>query len=181
VRATIISRRYAEALADLAEESGALRRVRGELRTLARAFEDSAELRTFAVAGRKSRAEKQALLRGISAELGLSDLSARLLDLLIHKKRMSILAHVADGFAEEVDRRLGIVEARVTSAAPLSEEQRMGIVKKLESITGQHVRLDEQVSESLIAGFQVRMGDLFYDGSLRGRLKQARERMAYGG
>ncbi len=180
MRRTALARRYAEAAADVAEQSDALRRVAEELNVLAEAVGGSDRFRYFAVAAPESREEKRQLLGELSRRLGLCEVTSRLLGYLVTKKRLLLLPELARSFAEEADRRLGIATAHVRSARPLSEGQREQILEKLEGITGMRIRAEMSVDESLIAGFQVRLDGKFYDGSLQGRLRRARERIAYG-
>lgn len=181
MKGTVLSRRYAEALADVGEEEGLLERVRQELNSVAEAFRTSPEFRVFARAANLSRAEKQQVARNLAERLGLCPPVRRLLIYLVEKKRLPILVDLAASYAEEADRRLGMADALLTTAAPLTEKQRQRIVGRLETITGKQIRLAEQQDESIIAGFQVHLDGLFFDGSLRGQLNQIRETIAHGG
>jgi F-type H+-transporting ATPase subunit delta len=181
MKGTVLSRRYAEALADVAEEEDLLDLARRELNPLAEAFRTSPEFRVFARAAHLSRAEKQEAAQKLAERLGLCPPVRRLLSFLVQKKRLPILIDLAASYAEEADRRLGRADALLTTAAPLTEEQRRRIVGRLESVTGKQIRLAEQQDESIIAGFQVHLDGLFYDGSLRGQLNRIRETIAHGG
>jgi F-type H+-transporting ATPase subunit delta len=165
----------------VAERSGKLEVVRDELNALAECFEAVPEFRTFAVAGRKSRQDKKETLGRMSEEMGLSELTTRLLLYLVQKRRMAILPSLAESLSAEVDRRLGIARGRVTSATPLSDQQRQDLVRKLQRITGKTIDLTEETDGSLIAGFQVRLDGTFFDGSLEGQLERIAERIAHGG
>ncbi|MFO7955940.1 MAG: ATP synthase F1 subunit delta [Candidatus Brocadiia bacterium] len=181
MRGTVLSRRYAEALADVAERREMLQTVRDELDGLADAFAESATFRDLATTARKSRQEKKEFFRDVSRELGLSDVIGRLLQYLVDKRRTAILPNLARAFAEEADRRLGIANAHLTCAEPMADEQRERLLEKLERMTDKKIRLTEEVDESLLAGFQVSLDGRFFDGSLRGRLNKMREMIAHGG
>jgi len=181
MRGTVLSQRYAEALADVAERRDMLQPVRAELESLADAFAESAAFRDFAATARRSRPAKKAFFRDMASKLGFSELTGRLLQYLVDKKRTAILPTLARTFAREADRRLGITNAHLTSAEPLSEDQRERLLEKLERMTDRKVRLTEEVDESLLAGFQVTLNGRFFDGSLRGRLNNIREIIAHGG
>lgn len=180
MKRTVLNKRYAEALADAAEESGDLRTVGSELNALADALAENAQFRTFTMTARKSRDEKKKLLNALSEKIGLSTLTRRLLSHLVDKKRLAILGGLAEAFAEAADRRLGIVTARVTSAVPLTDAQRERILTRLEQRTNKKIRLIEDTDQSLVSGFQVSLDGSFYDGSLRGELSRIRERIAHG-
>ncbi len=176
-----LSRRYARALADAVPEEEGLRRVSGELEVLAGALAESPAFRRLVGTAERSRREKAALLERIAESLGLSAPTRRLLRLLARKRRTGLLVGLAEAFRREADRRLGIERAELVSAVPLSEEQRARLAAKLERLLGAQVVLSEEVDESLIGGYQLRVRGRTYDGSLRGRLTKIRERIAHGG
>ncbi len=183
MRGAVLSRRYAEALADVAVRDGEdmVRTVREELDALAGAYREDTAFRSFAGTARAGRGKKKEFFRNVTEELGLSELTGRLLQLLVDKKRTSILPTLARAFGEEADRRLNIATARLISAEQLTESQRHTLLEKLERITDKKIRLTEEVDESLLAGFQVSLDGRFYDGSLRGQLNRIREIIAHGG
>ena len=180
MRETILSRRYAEALADVAEKDGTLRKVLSELTALAGAATTSSGFQALIRTARKSREEKKAVFRQICEELNLSGNTRRMLEYLVEKRRTGLLPHLAESFAEEAHRRLGVQKGVLITATPLTEQQRTRLLEKLEQITGAKMEMEETVDESLIAGFQVRLEGKFFDGSLQGRLEKTKERMAHG-
>lgn len=181
MKGSILSHRYAEALADVAEKDGALARVAKELKALAEALSVSPGFRTLVKTAEKSRHEKRAALRRLSDAVNLCAHTGRLLEYLAEKRRTPLLPQLAESFAEEADRRLGIRRAVLISAVPLSDRQRAGIIEKLEASCEAQVEAEEIVDDSLIAGFQVRLDGQFFDGSLRGELERKRETIAHGG
>ena len=62
----------------------------------------------------------------------------------------------------------------------VSAEIEANIAARLEEKTGAKVMITERIDESLIAGFQARVGGAFYDGSLRGRLERIKETITHG-
>ncbi|MFW6189383.1 MAG: ATP synthase F1 subunit delta [Planctomycetota bacterium] len=179
MRHETLSRRYAAALADVAEEEGELARVRDELLELAQAMASERGFIVLVKTPTKNREEKKDFFRRLSERLDLCPCTRRVLELLVEKARGGILPDLARTFAHIADRRLGVVRAEVTSAAPLTEEQRARIKNRLEDIVRKEVHIEERVDEGLIAGFQVRLDGKFFDGSLRARIKRIRERMAH--
>jgi F-type H+-transporting ATPase subunit delta len=177
----ILSRRYAEALADVAEQAGELTRVRDELTGLADAVADSRAFYVAVRSPRKQREEKRQFFADLCERLGYSDYTRRLLLLLVEKRRAELLPDLARAFARVADRRTGVASAQITSAEPLTDEQRDRIRKRIESIIDRQIRIEERVDEDLIAGFQVRLDGKFYDGSLRARLQRIKERIAHAG
>ena len=97
--------------------------------------------------------------------------------LLAKRGRFESLPAVAGEFTRLLNRRNGIVEAVVTSAAPLSATDSGAIRARLEAMTGSGIDLRTAVDESLMGGLTVRVGDQLLDASVRGRLERLRERL----
>jgi F-type H+-transporting ATPase subunit delta len=177
---SVLSVRYAEAFADLVEEAGELENVRRELLLLSTSLGESPAFTTLAMTARLGRREKKACFERLGREIGLSELTGRLISYLIDKKRLPLLAELAHAFADEADRRGNVQRAVLTSAVRLSDEQRELVREKLEQMTGKAIRVEEEVDEGLIAGFQVSLDGRLYDGSLRGQIERMKERLAHG-
>jgi F-type H+-transporting ATPase subunit delta len=180
MRGSVLSSRYAVALADVAEKQGCIDQVRHELQAMAGALETDRIFSIVVNTHRHGAEGKRRLFGQVAEKLGFSPPTRRLLDYLVAKNRTDIIPALAASFAHEADERLGISQGVLTSAHPLDEARKADIVSRLEKITGKQIRLREETDESLIAGFQVRLDGRFYDGSLRGRLNRLKEKMIHG-
>jgi len=69
-------------------------------------------------------------------------------------------------------------EAEVTSAVPLTEEERKQLHAKLEKVLGRPIAVKETVDPKLIAGLTIALGHLVLDGSLAHRLTETVRRHA---
>ena len=63
-----------------------------------------------------------------------------------------------------------MVEAQVQSAFELTEAQIADLVQRLERKTGRKVKATVEVSQNLIAGVRILLGDKVIDGSARAQL-----------
>lgn len=70
-----------------------------------------------------------------------------------------------------------LLDAQVTSAVELNDEQRQRIATDLRSRYGEQVRIEFDVDQSLIGGLIVRVGDQVLDNSLRTRLSVVQRNM----
>lgn len=100
--------------------------------------------------------------------------------LLVRRNRAHQLADVAREFRRLHARREGVVEAHVTSAAPLTEAETAALAERLEGLTGGRVEMSVTTDAAILGGIQVRLGDRLIDGSVRGRLERLRTRIASG-
>ena len=74
----------------------------------------------------------------------------------------------------------GIVEANVTTAVALDDEQRARMTEKLSQMTGKKVVLNEKVDASIVGGVLVEMNGQRYDNTLKNRLKSIHSAMVQG-
>ena len=74
-------------------------------------------------------------------------------------------------FAE--DQR--ITHATVTSAVPLTDEERQAIVNKLQTISGHTVEAHYLLDESLLGGVVVEMNGTVYDSSLKRQMRHIKD------
>ncbi|MGD8376315.1 MAG: ATP synthase F1 subunit delta [Acidobacteriota bacterium] len=173
-----IARNYARALSDTLPEVDLVRRVEAELTELARAFHDTPELRTFLAGPLVPRERKRKAADELLSSAGASKETIGFVRLLIDRHRIGLMEEVAEEFSEIAQERLGVVDAEVVSAKPLSEELRTRTVRSLGRLTGREVRARFRTDPSVLGGIRTRVGDTIYDGSLRGRIDRLRERFA---
>lgn len=100
--------------------------------------------------------------------------------LLVQRGRAEILPAVAAEYQRLLNRRRGVVEAVVTSAAPLSADETSALRAKLAEMTGGDVDLTVRVDDALIGGLTVQVGDQLLDASVRGRLERLRTQLVTG-
>ena len=116
----------------------------------------------------------------ISRVLGLDARVAKLLHLIVERRRLEILDDLIDAYRKMLDEKNGIVRAVVRSAGPLSEAQQQEVAEKLEKSLGQRVVMEVEEDPSLIGGLIVRVGSTVYDGSLLQQLAGFKERLMAG-
>jgi F-type H+-transporting ATPase subunit delta len=120
-----------------------------------------------------SAAERTSVLdRALGADVERA--ARNLLALLVRRGRFEMLPDLIREFRRLHRRREGIVEATVTSAAPLEPAVVEAIEARIADMTGQRVELSLAVDADLLGGLQVRVGDRLIDASVRGRLERLR-------
>lgn len=125
-------------------------------------------------------ARRGALLDTLAGAARLSPKTVRFLRLLLEREQLSVLPEVASAMEVIRDRRLGFVEAEVTTAVPLTGDAAARTKQLLEQSTGRKVRLALRTDPAIIGGLVARVGSTVYDGSLRTRLESLRSQIARG-
>ena len=100
--------------------------------------------------------------------------------LLVEKERFDCFIDCADWFHQRYNEEFGIVEAVVTSAVPLTDNDRTALRQKLEKISGRQVSLIARVDPSVIGGVRVEMEGRRYDNTIQNKLGRLRQSMTHG-
>ncbi len=173
---TRIARRYAQALAEVAEQRGVLERVEEEFRQLVTLMEENVQWRQILTRPHLAAETKMAVL-GELLDGRLSPVMANFLRLVVRKRREAYLPAMFAAFSELVDERRGILRVSVRSAAALTAAEVERLRSQLSQATGRQVEMTVEVDPSLLAGVVVRMGDRIIDGSVASRLKRLGEHL----
>jgi F-type H+-transporting ATPase subunit delta len=165
-----VAERYARAVFELAVEAGQLKGVTDELQALANVYASSTDLQRVLENPLVDQAQREAILRDLSARLSLSPVAVNTVRLLVARRRVRALPEIAKRLVGLADEKAGLLRATVTSAIPLSETYYQNLASELEKLTGKKILLERKQDPSLIAGVVTRVGDNTIDGSLRGQL-----------
>lgn len=102
-----------------------------------------------------------------------------LIQILMYRRRMSLILPIATRFKELCDELVGIKDAFCFSANALTSSQEKELVTALINRTGyKEIRLKVYVDRTLLGGLQVVIDSNLIDVSLRGRLSSLFEKMA---
>lgn len=176
-----VARRYAVALADVVATRGEAREVQEELsgwEAMARSNPMLLEVfRNPTIPYEQKRSVVSELIR----RTRLRPTTANYVMVLLQNQRLADLEEINKAFAQELDRRAGVVTAEVTTARPLPEQTQEALRARLAEITGSKVRLKFSLDGELIGGAVTRIGSTIYDGSVRNQLRQVKQSMSGGG
>jgi F-type H+-transporting ATPase subunit delta len=171
-------RTYAEALADVALAENRPEQVRRELEEFLGMMAESADLRNFLASPAVPNSAKQAVIGKLVERMGASEALRNFLYLVVDHRRVGLLGAIGQAFGQELNARLGILEARISTARELDAAERQAIEAELARRTGKRIEASYRVDRNLQGGAVVRIGSTVYDGSVRAALERLRERMA---
>lgn len=170
---TKLARVYAKALIDQAQEQNELDAIRQDMQLIRQVLADNSDLRVaFA-----SPVIKEQTKQKIFEELFKSQISKLTLHfgvLVVGKGRAQDMDAIAQAVQEGYREIKGIERARVTTAYELSQKELDSLRKKLADLTGKQIELENSISETIIGGMIVRVGDRQYNGSVANELARLR-------
>ena len=174
-----VAGRYARAFAEVVEEQKLdVARTLSELREVAALVHSSADLRNVWQNPAVDRVQKLSLLDAIMKRIGGGKLLRNFVAVLIDQKRIAQISEITEEFRKELDQRMGIADARVSSARALTAAEKKSLEQRLAAVTGKTVRASYSEDSSLLGGAVVRIGSTIYDGSVRGQLQRMKEEIA---
>ncbi|AAW87062.1 F0F1 ATP synthase subunit delta [Aliivibrio fischeri] len=167
-----IARPYAKAAFDFAVEKGELSQWAQMLTFCSEVAknEDVAQLLDGAIAS-EQLAE---IFISICGEQ-LNEFGQNFINVMAENGRLKVLPGVLEQFILLQHEFEKVIDADVTSAIELTEQQKADIGAKLEARLERKVKLNCSVDETLLAGVIIRAGDLVIDNSARGRLGRLSE------
>jgi F-type H+-transporting ATPase subunit delta len=172
-----VAERYAAALADVAVERKNSETIKRNLAAFVEAFSSVADLRNALESPALNAEVKRKVIAEVAGKMGLDVAVRNFIYLVVDHRRTEILPEMEEAFLSELNKRLGIVEAEVTSAHELNDDEKRQLRTVLEQRTGKKVEARFQIDGALLGGAIVRLGSTIYDGSVRDQLKRLREQL----
>jgi F-type H+-transporting ATPase subunit delta len=172
---SVVARRYAGALVDLAEELGCLDAVARDLLDFQQFLQSSDELKTALTSRGFTRDEQASVMKAVLDAGKQHPIARNFLRLLADNGRLDAFDGILEAFQERYDELRGRVRAVVTAASPLDAATLETLEAQIKLLTGRsQVVLDSQVDPSLIGGIVTRVGDTILDGSIKTQLDHLR-------
>jgi F-type H+-transporting ATPase subunit delta len=173
----VLGSRYASSFIGVAAQSGAIASIEKDMATLQSSLGASKELQSLLDSPVYSKDAQLNAMQEIARKAGFHQLTINFLGVLTTNGRLGILPAILFAFFREMERRHGVVEAKVVSAFPLTESQQKNLIDNLSKSTGKSVRLDLQIDKSLLGGMVVTVGSRMVDDSIKTRLNQLKQAM----
>jgi F-type H+-transporting ATPase subunit delta len=173
---TPVARGYAEALLDLADETQKSKEIGQELEEVAVAVESDPKLVAFFSNPAISDVDRGAVLeKAFRGRVG--DLLVNTLLVMNRKGRLGLLRQVADGYAELLQQRQGIIEVDVFVAERLTPDQLEQVRQKVGGALRREAVVHQYVDPKLIGGLLLRVEDRLLDASVRAQLRAVRRQL----
>ena len=169
--------RYAKALFDVAIIEATPEQAEKELTAFSGLVTAHADLRLALASPAVPAARKRAVVDQLLERQRPSSPVRKLLLLLAERDRLDLLPDLVAVFHERVMEHLKVVQAEVTTAAPLAPERVAQLQGRLGASIGRTVTLTTKVDPALIGGMVTRIGSTVYDGSVATQLAALQQRL----
>ena len=165
-----IARPYAQAVFELARDSGRFDEWSDSLKSLCEIVEHP-DIGAMINDPRITRDQILDVMLEIGGD-GFDEQTGNLVRILGHYRRLAAIPMIAKQYESLRAQEEGIIEAELETAFEIEDEQRSSLVAALQNRLGRKVRLTSNVNPDLLGGVVVRAGDWVIDGSVRARLEK---------
>jgi F-type H+-transporting ATPase subunit delta len=162
---TLLAKRYAKALFDLAVEDNVIENTSKDMLLVTAVMNENRELRKLMANPVIPPARKKLIIRKIF-ENHLGKHSLTFLDILVRKGREMNILEIAHQFNELYLDHKNIASVDITTAIAINAELRDKLVKRFRELTNKTLQMTEKVDPEIIGGFVLKMDDYLYNASI---------------
>ena len=175
-----VARRYAAALADVVMKSGETDSVKAELKSWEEMINSNADLQTAFGNPSIAQENKVKVLESLISRTNPTKTTANFLRVLLRNDRLGEISEINERLDGVLEERSGIISAKITSARPLSAGQKAELQTSINKMTAKNVRLNYEIDKNIIGGVVTRIGSTIYDGSVKTKLEELRQKLING-
>ncbi|WHY66957.1 F0F1 ATP synthase subunit delta [Neobacillus sp. SuZ13] len=173
---SMVAKRYALALLNIAKETNSLGVIEEELRVVKEVVQYNPELKAILNSSKLSLVKKKEIIKTAFASVNVNVLNTLLI--LIDRHREDQIIDLADEFLELANEEMGVAEAEVYSTRALTDAEREAISSVFAAKIGKKsLKIENIVDSNLLGGIRLRIGNRIYDGSLRGKLDRLERKL----
>ena len=174
-----IAVRYAKALFELALDSNVIDGVYRDMKNISRlcAMKEVKDVISNPVIPLQKRKDAVIALTGDDAE----KVTVNFISLMFTHGRGEFLAAAARNFIDLTRRHRGIRQVTVTTAVPVDEATKKEMAALVAGENAGKIEFNEQIDESIMGGFILRVDDSYIDASVRNRLNRFRKEFSLAG
>jgi F-type H+-transporting ATPase subunit delta len=174
---SLVAKRYANALFDLAIEQHLVEEVYADSKLIVKAARESRELRFFLKSPIINSEKKLHIIRAIF-ENKVHQMTLTYLEIMVRKHRESFIPEIARELKEVYQAYKNILVVQFKSPVLPDAAVTAEVNRLMARYTGATIELEPSVDEELIGGFVLTWKDKQYDASIRREIDDMRKAIA---
>ena len=160
--------RYAKAIYDIANEENSINEVYKDMNFINELNSGSLDFKNLLSNSQINFQDKKKLILSLIKQS--NSLTEKLIDLLIHNKRVKIIGDIASSFIQLYNKHNNIKEATIITASPINNELESKILSMINIKDAKSVNLTNVVNPNIIGGFIIRFDGKEYNASVKQNL-----------
>ena len=161
--------RYAKAIYEIADEENFIKDIFNDMIRINKLNRDSSDFKNLLSNAIIDNFDKKKAILSLLKKNNL--ITEKLLDLLIHNKRVAIISDIASCFIQLYNKNNNIKEAVVITASPIDKDLEKKILSQIKIPAAKSINLINLVDSSIIGGFIIRYDGKEYNASIKQNLK----------
>ena len=161
--------RYAKAIYEIADEENFIEETFNDMIRINKLNRDSSDFKNLLSNSIIDNLNKKKAILSLLEKK--NPITERLLDLLIHNKRVAIISDIASCFIQLYNKNNNIKEAIVITASPIDKDLERKILSQIKIPAAKSINLINLVDSSIIGGFIIRYDGKEYNASVKQNLK----------
>jgi F-type H+-transporting ATPase subunit delta len=175
MKSTKVASRYAKSLLELAIEQNKIDAVLGDMNFLLQTSNETRDFELLIASPIVKADMKISVFEKVFDQF--EELTMSFVKLITTNGREALLPTIAEEFMAQVKAHKGIVPMTLVSAKPLDNATKELILSKVKSAVEGELEVTEEIDESLIGGFIVKMGDKQIDASIASQFSHLRQQL----
>ncbi|MCH8871425.1 ATP synthase F1 subunit delta [candidate division KSB1 bacterium] len=171
---TVLARRYAKALFELAVERKILDTIQNEVRSFSQSLDDNLQFRLFFFAQDVRKKQKREKIEELMQDR-VSNVFFNFVLVLLKKNREFIFPEIVKEFQSIVDKHHRKINALAITAQPLDEKSSSKLKSLLDKTFDADVRIKNDIDASILGGIVVNVEGHVFDGSLQSQLARLKD------
>ena len=161
--------RYAKAIYEIADEENFIKEIFNDMIRINKLNRDSSDFKNLLSNSIIDNFDKKKAILSLLEKN--NSITEKLLDLLIHNKRVAIISDIASCFLQLYNKNNNIKEAIVITASPIDKDLEKKILSQIKIPAAKSINLINLVDSSIIGGFIIRYDGKEYNASIKQNLK----------
>jgi len=175
MKSTKAAGRYAKAFLELALDQQKIEVVENNMQQILTVADETQDFKVFLSSPLINVDKKLEVIKSIFGNFDA--LSISFLEMVATNRREALIIEIAASFLAQLKEHRGIVPITIISAKPLDVHTKDEITSKISASIKGTLEITENVDESLIGGFIVRMGDHQIDASVSNQLNRLKQEL----
>ena len=167
--------RYAKAIYDVANEENSVNEVYKDMSLIKELYASSIDFKNLLSNSQINYQDKKRAVLSLTEKDNA--LTEKLIELLIHNKRITIIGDIAISFIQLYNEHNNIKEATVITASPINKELESDILSKINISDVKSINLKNVVDPSIIGGFIIRFDGKEYNASVKQNLNNLKKEL----
>ena len=167
--------RYAKAMYDVANEENSVNEVYKDMSLIKELYGSSIDFKNLLSNSQINYQDKKRAILSLTEKDNA--LTEKLIELLIHNKRITIIGDIAISFIQLYNEQNNIKEATVITASPINKELESEILSKINISNVKSVNLTNIVDPNIIGGFIIRFDGKEYNASVKQNLNNLKKEL----